>query len=132
MADFTDRLDWDRLIEERGDEEIIVECMKIFLPETLALLARLRAAVGEDNAKEFEMTAHTLKANLAMFFFDEAATLTEVLETLGRQLKKLRELGDSRERLTNLRFLDPYLDGILQPRVEHCRALIAAQLRGAA
>jgi CheY-like chemotaxis protein len=89
---------WDRAqVLERvdGDERLLHDVMHIFLEETPALLAKLRAGITENRPEVVERAAHSLKGELGYLGIASISQKAGELEEMGRN----KALQDVVERL---------------------------------
>lgn len=79
-------LDHEKILEQVGnDEELLAEIARIFLDEYPHILARLKVAVAERDAKRIMEEAHSMKGSVANFAFDPAVESAKALEFMGRE-----------------------------------------------
>ena len=74
----------DALARVGGDTELLAEIAGLFLAEYPGLLAELRIAISEGDAKKLERTAHALKGSVANFGAKPAVDSASALERAGR------------------------------------------------
>lgn len=67
-----------------GDAELLKELAQLFLEEYPRLIAELRAAHQQGDAKQVERTAHGLKGSVANFGAKPAVDAAYQIEQLGR------------------------------------------------
>jgi HPt (histidine-containing phosphotransfer) domain-containing protein len=77
-----------------GDEELLARVAGIFVENTPALLAALRADIEAGNAVALSRSAHTLRGSLANVGAEHAASLAAEIEERAR--KDLLEGADGR------------------------------------
>lgn len=79
-------LDWSAALEAvQGDQDILREVTVVFLEECPRLLARIRAAIDQQDAAGLRLAAHTLKGALHHFGAVPATALAESLEEAGKR-----------------------------------------------
>lgn len=77
------------LLENLGnDSEFLKEVIGIFLADSPAQLAAIRAAVAANNPGEVMKAAHSLKGSVSVFGAKSAVAAAQKLETMGREGKK--------------------------------------------
>lgn len=76
-----------------GDAELLKELAGLFLEEYPRLLAELREAHVQGDAKRVESTAHGLKGSVANFGAQPAVDAALIIEQLGRS-GNLQGVGD--------------------------------------
>ena len=77
-------IDWDEALERLGgDEALFVEVAGIMVADSRELLARLRTAVEQGEAKELRAAAHKAKGSLLVFGRGSACQLASELERFG-------------------------------------------------
>ena len=74
----------EQLVENLGDEELVVTLIDIFLDQTPKLMAELDAAIAAKNATGAERTAHSLKGSAGNFGAKNAWQLAQTVEYAGR------------------------------------------------
>jgi two-component system, sensor histidine kinase and response regulator len=67
-----------------GDEELLKELAELFLTEYPRLMAELRLAYDQGDAKQVERAAHGLKGSVANFGAKRAVDAAYQIEQLGR------------------------------------------------
>ncbi len=70
-----------------GDDDLLREIAGLFLQEYPGLLARLAAAVSENDAQTVERAAHSIKGSVANFGAQSAFEAALALEQMGRAEK---------------------------------------------
>ncbi len=102
-------------LEDRvgGDTELLAEIIQIFFDRSPDVMASMRRAIGSQDAKSLETTAHSLRGYLVNFHADTALEL----EIKGRQNDwwSTEETFSSLER--DMELLQPRLTAILH-RIE--------------
>jgi HPt (histidine-containing phosphotransfer) domain-containing protein len=66
------------------DEELLREITAIFLTEYPSQIAEIRSAIGNQDAKRLERTAHSLKGSVSNFGAQAATSAAYRLEKIGR------------------------------------------------
>ncbi len=108
-------LDCDALLAHvDGDTSLLAELVKIFEDELPRLLAALRQAAAEGDARALERAAHTLKGTLSSLAAPAATAAARQLELVGRagDLARAREACAALER--EIARLKPLLVGLCQ------------------
>ncbi|MEN9936936.1 MAG: hypothetical protein RLZZ387_3515 [Chloroflexota bacterium] len=68
-----------------GDQAFFIEMIEAFLSDSQQLIADLEQSVTAGDTRLLERTAHSLKANSEIFGAMLLATITHMLEELGRR-----------------------------------------------
>ena len=106
-------------LEDRvgGDTELLAEIIQIFFDRSPDVMASMRRAIGSQDAKSLETTAHSLRVYLVNFHAERASDTALELEIKGRQNDWLstEETFSSLER--DMELLQPRLTAILH-RIE--------------
>ena len=68
-----------------GDRDLLVEIVGAFLKDCPRLVAAIREAVAQGDAKTLERTAHALKGSVSNFAAQAATAAAERLEQMGRE-----------------------------------------------
>ena len=74
----------EQLVDNLGDEELVVTLIDIFLDQTPKLLGELDAAVAANNVSSVERTAHSLKGSSGNFGAKNAWQLAQTVEYAAR------------------------------------------------
>ncbi|HEV2489535.1 MAG TPA: Hpt domain-containing protein [Candidatus Acidoferrales bacterium] len=77
-----------------NDPALLKEVIGIFLTDSPAQLAAIRAAVAGDNPSEVMKTAHSLKGSVGVFGAVSAVAAAQKLESMGRD-RKNEKFGDA-------------------------------------
>jgi len=106
-------------LEDRvgGDTELLAEIIQIFFDRSPDVMASMRRAIGSQDAKSLETTAHSLRGYLVNFHAERASDTALELEIKGRQNDwwSTEETFSSLER--DMELLQPRLTAILH-RIE--------------
>jgi HPt (histidine-containing phosphotransfer) domain-containing protein len=78
-------LDGYRFLQEEGRTDVVTEFIDVFLEDLDPQLARIRAAVASQNAKEIRSAGHSLKGSAGSIGATRLSLLAGELEILGRQ-----------------------------------------------
>ena len=68
-----------------GDKELLGELVAIFLEETPSMVAEIKEAIAQNDAKALEYSAHTLKGSVGNFGAKNVIEAAFVLEKAGRE-----------------------------------------------
>lgn len=68
-----------------GDEELLLEIVKVFIDEAPSAMSGIRRAIDQRDAKLLRRSAHTLKGSLRIFECSEAATRAWQIEQIGKK-----------------------------------------------
>ena len=68
-----------------GDNELLIEIVDIFLVEFPKKLAKIERAIKEKDGERLQQSAHSLKANVAIFTNGKIKDMAFQLEKIGRE-----------------------------------------------
>ncbi len=101
-----------------GDDALLKELIALFLTEYPKLLADVRQAVSQRNARTINRTAHALHGSVLNFFARDAAAAVRKLEVMGYD----QEIGDAEIALAQLEIELQRLRGALETMAEQVAA----------
>lgn len=81
-----------------GDEDILVSMIENFLVQTPLLITEIANAITVGNAKDLEVSAHTLKGNVSNFFAKTILKSLQELEQMGKN-NNLSEASETFQRI---------------------------------
>jgi len=79
-------INWTTALEATdGDEELLMEIVKVFLDEAPSAMSGIRQAIDERDSKLLRRSAHTLKGSIRIFECAEAGEHAWQIEQIGKK-----------------------------------------------
>lgn len=92
-------VDWHEALRSvNGNRQLLRDIVEAFLDESPRLLATLRTAIEQQDARTLQRAAHTLKGSTGYFGAARASEMAHQLETMGQR----RELVHARHALADM------------------------------
>lgn len=80
------QVNWEAALEATdGDEELLLDIVKVFIDEAPSAVAGIRQGINERDAKLLRRSAHTLKGALRIFECAEAGQQAWQIEEIGKK-----------------------------------------------